>query len=121
MKRKPFKVDLIDPSISCGKTCKRHEACAKLFTEFSNMANLVNLRENPRQNPTKMVSEHYSNQQSKWKVCLQTWQIWLTFEKILVKILPKWSLNSIQISNLNGKSACKTISPFNQSSHFHLK
>ena len=26
------------------KTCKRHKACAKVFTEASNMANLNNLR-----------------------------------------------------------------------------
>ena len=31
--------------------------------------------------------------------------------------LAKWSFNSVQISNLNQKSACKTDSPFNQNFH----
>jgi len=34
--------------------------------------------------------------------------------------MEKWSFNSIQISNLNRKSACKTNGPFNQSFLFRL-
>jgi len=73
----------INLSIHALKACKRHEPCAKLFTEFSNLAN--NLRENSGQN------------------------------------LAKWSLNSVQIGNLNRTSACKTNSLFNQKFLFHLK
>ena len=43
-RRKPLKVDLIDVSIYACKTYKRYKACAKLFTESSNMANPVQLR-----------------------------------------------------------------------------
>ena len=39
-RRQPSEVDLIDISIHAWKTCKRHKACAKVFTEASNMANL---------------------------------------------------------------------------------
>ena len=39
--RKPtLKVDLIDLSIHEWRLCKWHKACAKLFTESFNMANL---------------------------------------------------------------------------------
>ena len=39
---------------------------------------------------------------------LLTWQIKLTCDKILIDhFLAKWSLQAVQISNLNGKSACK--------------
>ena len=38
-RRKPLKVDLVDFSVRAWKTCNRHEACAKLFTESSNIAN----------------------------------------------------------------------------------
>jgi len=41
MERKPLKVDLIDLSINGWKMCMWQEACMKLFTESSNMANLV--------------------------------------------------------------------------------
>ena len=40
-RRKPSKVDLIDISIHAWKTCKRHKACAKVFTEASNMAKIT--------------------------------------------------------------------------------
>jgi len=42
----PSKVHFTDLTFYALKACKRSEACVKLFTEISNMANLVNSREN---------------------------------------------------------------------------
>lgn len=51
--KETIKVDLIDFSVHVWKTSKWHEARAKLFTELSNMSNLVNFREYSRHNVPK--------------------------------------------------------------------
>lgn len=47
VKMKPLNVYIIDLLVHAWKTCKRYKACAKRFTEFFNMAKLVNLHLNP--------------------------------------------------------------------------